>query len=649
MQRTWMSAAALMVACAPQGGIVEVETETEVEANESALTRAERRCLRKVRRGVKPAWQCGGREAALAAPFAEACPDRQWVAYRRGAEACPEVRSHRGEWHLSRPFARARDNKLQRVCLYTWNAFDADHPEPDVAAFPDDPSLRLERDCEVVTGHATPAAVTDALRESWAAQVELPDWSVANNEGAPDPAEIRVAVVDGGYGGVSWSDQLPADTVNHAEAMSSIVRAVGCPNRGADGYCAVGAPAYAAMPYVRRDLAGELGGFFGTHVEYARAVTAAVDDWRTEPARSRPAGLVLNLSLGWTATHDVSRTGRLSGQVALWATRYAACRGALLIAAAGNRSVESGVGPLYPAGWEALPRNCGDAGDDAAYAPLVHAVGGVDGRDEPLAVARDGGHPRLVAAASQVAVQLETTSSQGSHTATKAMSGTSMAAAAASGVAGMVWSLRPNLKPWQVMQRVRSGAEPLGVSADFAYAGNPQRRRLSASGAFAAACPDGVVVGRCPTGGARPALADPRPAGVAEVPDYAAIAALLYDEAIDVEADPGAPDPPAIEGAYGSPWVVPQPGTPTCPICGFVGDLLVGELAADPAPWPAQVYAKTASDTFIVKLGLLEYGVPFKIDLAGSLPIDELKSAWLLVPTTSQGAIVYTSSELFID
>ncbi len=650
MTRLLPWAAVLSLGCLALPEAVEAP-EAEVEelsAEGSALTRRahrrHQRCLRQARRGRRPAWTCGGRERAV--PPA-ACTDRQWVARRRGRGPCPEARSHRGEWRITRPFSRSRDRQLQRVCLYTWAAFDADRPEPDIAALPDRPSIRLERDCEVVSAHALPGEVTDALRASWETQIELPDWSVADPQGAPTPASVRVAVIDNGFGGVANSPDLPADMVDHAEAMSSIVRAIGCPERGEVGYCPVGAPVYGAMPYIRRGQEGELGGYFGTHLEYAAAVAEAVDDWRTEPARTRPAHLVLNLSLGWTGEHDVTSTGRLSGQVALWATRYAACKGALLIAAAGNRGVDGGEGPLYPAGWESRPRDCGDAGDLAPYAPLVHAVGGVDGRDTPLSIARAGASPRIVAPAALVSVQLETLSSQEDHDATEVMSGTSLAAAATSGVAAMVWSLRPELPPWAVMQRVWASGEPTGAPAEFAYAGAPERRRLSATRAFEAACPDGLEVGRCPLGDARPEGSEPRPAGIPAGPDMAQIAELLYAQAAAVASDPDAPPTPDAESTYAAPYTVPQPGTPTCPICGFVGATLYGKLQADPAG-TATIYAKTASDGFTVKLPSLEDGAPFKLDLAAELPIDELVSAWLLVPVSAEGKVSLTSSELFI-
>jgi hypothetical protein len=606
-------------------------------------------CAQALRAGRDlPRW-CGGREGALAPPFDRACDDRQWVGLRLDAIACPDAPSATGTWHVSEPFARSRDARLRRVCQYTWQPALRERATPDVAALPDRPDLRLERDCDVVGAHALPTEVTDALQAAWSGQVEQPDWSAA----APFAlAPTEVAVIDGGYGGLDFGGNVPA-TVVHAVAVSSVIRAIACPGAGDGPFCAVGTPNYPAMQYVLRGLPGEIGGYFGTQLEYAAQVAAAVDDWQALAPATRARHLVLNLSLGWDGAYDVTRAGRVPGAVALWATRYAACEGALLIAAAGNRAADSDTGPLFPAGWETLPRDCdGAPARGRVYSPLVHAVGGVDGRDAPLGIARDGATPRLVAPAAAVVVTADTVLEDDGPTAP--LSGTSMAAAAASGTAALVWSLRPGLSADQVMEAVYLAGEPLGQPADFGLPGPPQgQRRLSVARAFALACPEAAAGGACPPAASRPALPAPRPAGADATAPFDDLVAALFAGAEEGQADPGAADPPAAPTQSFEPFTVPQPGSPNCPICGFIDtslyvkldDALAGYALGTPI-----VHTWRFDSTWVdIKLTPLQVGTSFLFNLSTPLGGKSPKAAWLQIPVTNEkGTTVLTSSELFV-
>lgn len=620
-----------------------------LETAPASLTADQREhCERGARDGRELPWWCGGREGRLAPPFANACDDRQWVGLRIEPIACPAAPSRRGTWHVSEPFARSRDVNLRRICQYTWQPAFPERPQPDVAALPDRPELRLERDCDVVGAHALPEEVNDALAASWSSQVELPDWS----EAAPfEVAPVQVAVIDAGYGGMFYGGHVP-QMEHHAVAVSSVIRNIACPDRGAGAFCNVKTPNYPAMRYIRRGVPGELGGRFGTQLEYATAVANAVDDWLQTPLAQRPRNLVLNLSLGWDGEYDVTQSARVPGAVALWATRYAACRGALLIAAAGNRADESDAGPLYPAAWEALPRGCDEPIRPGIYSPLVHAVGGVDGRDGPLALARAGGTPRLVAAGSLIVVPADTLLGD-SLPATELMSGTSMSAAAVSGAAALIWSVRPDFGPDQVMHVLHRTGEPLGLPAEFGMQGQiQQQRRLSVARAFARVCPEGVAAGACPGAQSRPTLPDPRPAGGDATPAFDDIVAFLYGDAeVGAEA-PGAENPPAAPTSYFEPFTVPQPGAPNCPVCGFLGTTLHGKLDESLAHLtlgtPVAKVVRFDGTSVDIKLGPLPVNGPFQIDLSTPLGGKAPLKGWLQLPVTEDGKTVLTSSELFI-
>jgi len=614
-----------------------------IESAPLALTRDQlSQCLALEAAGSPTPWWCGRREGDLAPPFDEACPDRQWVGYRLAPGACPAAPSAQGVWTVHEPFARSLDDRLRRVCAYTWTPALAERPTPDVAALPDVRGLRLERDCEVVAGHALPEPVSDALFSAWSNQVELPDWSDAE---AFQPPSIRVAIIDGGFGGELPNGAAP-DTVNHAVVVSSVVRAIACPERGASALCAASVPNYNAMPYTSRGILGELGGYFGTQMGFAEAVVEAVDTWRLEAPNTRPVHLILNLSLGWDGDYDVTTTPRVAGVTALWAARYATCQGALLIAAAGNQAGADDAGPLFPAAWEALPRACGGA-PVGVYSPLVHAVGAVNGRDGELAINRVGGTPRLVAPAALVVVPEDTVVPESEMT--TPLSGTSLATAAASGTAALVWSMRPGMTPDAVMQLIYRSGEPLGLAADF---GQPaQRRRLSVGRAFARACPEGVAVGACPAADSRPSLPGARAAGEDAQADFANIVDALLTDPVDVLEDPNA-ELPDVESSYFAPWIVPQPGEPNCPICGFVGTTLFGKL--DPMldgavlGQPEIQVNDLQGNKHFFPLEALPTQVSFKIDLSGTLGGLGLKTAWLRIPAILGGKAVLTSSELFI-
>lgn len=638
--------AALMAACEVEP-VEPAEPTTPTEQSAEPLTaRQQRICARRARRGRPTPYYCGGREDAPPPGFEEACDARQWVGYRIDTASCPTAPSAHGTWNVTAPFALSRDPELQRLCVYTWQPADPAQPTPDVEALPDTASLRLERDCDVVGGHAVPDEVNDALFAAFSAQVELPDWSIA----APFAlSPTRVAVIDGGFGGAQWD--VPLDTVDHAEAVSSVVRAAACPDRGAGPVCAATVPNYNAMAYVQRGITGALGGFFGTQAEYAAAVAEAVDEWRLESERTRPAHLILNLSLGWDARYGLEEAERLPALAAFWATRYAACEGALLIAAAGNKAADGDTGPLAPAAWEALRREC--PGDErpprGTYAPLVHAVGGVDGRDAPLAVVREDATPRLVAPGQAVVVPLDTQTPVDAPT--KVLSGTSMSTAAVAGAAALVWSLRPELTADEVMALIYAASEPLGPKADFGLKPLKRQRRLSVARAFALACPDGAQIGNCPPAASRPTLPAPRAAGGDATPDYDALDPLLFADAVPVAIDDLAPD---AEGssAYLDPYVVPQPGSPNCPVCGFQTCTLKGQL--DPNLKGANlgtpvVKVKTFNGQFLdIKLAPLPDDSAFSVGLCG--PLGNKAPIWgfLQIPVTVAGKTTLTSSELFV-
>ena len=153
------------------------------------------------------------------------------------------------------------------------------------------------------------------------------------------------------------------------------------------------------------------GGSIGSQADVARAIYDEVGRWEGSLGVGDEHKLVLNLSLGWHPAYGGSET-RTSMPVPVRAVydalRYASCKDALVIAAAGHEDTpDSGSqadGPLYPAAWESEPATTSSEcltdflttstpSATGTYTPLIYAVGGVDVHLNPLPISRPGSMP----------------------------------------------------------------------------------------------------------------------------------------------------------------------------------------------------------------------------------------------------------------
>jgi hypothetical protein len=250
------------------------------------------------------------------------------------------------------------------------------------------------------------------------------------------------------------------------------------------------------------------GGNWGTVLDLAMAILEEVVYWEsTEPGTK----LVLNLSVGWDGEFDEELRARkaskldFAAQAVYEALRFARRRGALVIAAAGNRrgGRPETEWPILPAAWELrrptwLPFGRGP----------VYAVGGVDWQGLPLVNSRHRAKPRRAAYADHAVVKAVEPAPAGTleparEGPTMMYTGTSVSSAVASSIAAVLWQLRPELRPAEVRRRMERSADLLDSRADFfAWRGlspplpRPRIRRLSLCRSVLDACaPDG---GRCP-------------------------------------------------------------------------------------------------------------------------------------------------------
>jgi hypothetical protein len=256
----------------------------------------------------------------------------------------------------------------------------------------------------------------------------------------------RIAVVDASPFGIA-----EPDLSGHGFAVSRIIAALACPDPES-AQCQEMIRPYLALPLiwdatVNKWVTGPRGGRFGYFHHLFERFQAALAE------RAPGQNLIVNLSLGW----DPVKTDPNGREMVLMTEllQRAYCEGVLVIAAAGNRT--GSEGPILPAAIESavpdrtrcqaltdprLARKIAPAGV-GSYRPLIHAVGAVDIRDERLVSSRPWGNPRLVAYGMALSVPAPKTPSGYTDLST----GTSPAAAVASGITGAVWGLKPNLDP----------------------------------------------------------------------------------------------------------------------------------------------------------------------------------------------------------
>lgn len=509
---------------------------------------------------------CGRREPTN--EHQAACPNDRWIGFflTAGAPpACPAAAAATdGVWLVERLFPTrsgiAPPNDLKAFCLYRWQP--TTNAAPRVSALPNRGDLRMQRDCRVVSPLLEPVPqVADIAEWVYDAQANLPLF-----EGPlVPPPPVRVAIIDN-VADETTSGRPSGPSTSHGHAMGALARHNSCfrDEGGNEFGCAAHVVSYQALPLSPFNGAGG----YGTQATVAQAIVRAVQDFKAQNVQSR---LIINLSLGWDGSYGGQegpsvRTGALS---AWMAAQWAACEGALIFASSGNRGADNApIGPMFPAAWEIGPRLC--QGNAGAYGPAVHAVGAVGAGDEPLLVSRVAAQPRLVAPGAFVAVW----SQQGAvRTPTSLLTGTSIAAAGATGVAAMVWSLDPTLRATDVADQLHDQ----GVSIDGADFNNPDgpqdTRRLDACAAVASVNPL-FVPSACPY---RPSFTASYFLPGAGVRDAQWPGLYTGGPTPGSSAILGA-IPAATLDPYLAPYVTTQPGKGTCPLCFQQAEIFTGEL-----------------------------------------------------------------------
>jgi hypothetical protein len=540
---------------------------------------------------------------------AVACPGTRQIAIlpAPGPYDCKSV----GNWDAAHVFPGTSDEELARYCVYDWHG----GPTPNLSLLP----TGAKPDCNVVAAYGSQWSQDNAAAYETAFLDQIDDRTPPTVKFFPPPmnppVRARMMVVDSAIN--TGFPEPGTGQLDHGRIMGEIGRKLGCPLGDTSPTCRVDVASTLAIALERDSVTHELvlntssGGFVGRLSDTARAIVSAVDF-----AASQGSGpIVVNLSLGWDPYWggDVSsgwNTLDPPTRAVYSAVTYAACRGALVIAAAGNLPGRAGAstGPAFPAGWETEPApdqtRCTPLGitigsQAGVYTPLLYAVGAVDGRDRPLIIERAGSRPRLVAPADHVAM------TRVGEPHSTALTGTSVAAAAVAATAGTVWAYQPTWSRHQVMDLIQNRAIPLpGVGVDFCNGTScaTQTRRVSFCRAVRRVC---VLRGDClnvPSCDAGDPGADQSATNLSfaattmtELDFGGAVTgqelgfpcyATLYSHA---PAGTSNPCPSAqFHTPYSVPHMVPQPIIIACPTCGlFLGDdpsalLYIG--IADDAP-----------------------------------------------------------------
>lgn len=635
---------------------------------------------------------------------AEACTARVWVGATQDKLACPSAAptpGAGGTW-LSE-VALSGEAGFVGLCVYRWSG--ASDPTPSLGALPSDAgrpwSEWLSPDCHVAAPLAHPGDGGAWLSMRQELQRAAGGGATIRSAESADDA-VLVAVIDSSPDSALRSPALGRSA--HGATVGHVLADLVCArdDHGAPLGTCLGVRTVLGLPNVAPDEEDLVnGGYFGSQLSLARAVMRAVDDYRADHVGkkwgSRPPRLVLNVSAGWEpswggayedAAPDDETRRKMPGPafVVREALRHARCWGAVVVAAAGNEpGGTQAQGIMLPAAWQ---QNRAPTHDDCAKlegagwpggielpltddGALVVAAGGVDAYDRPLANARAGAPPLLVAVGERgVGTIWSGPPGSAKPFATDALTGTSISAAVTSAAIALAWAGRPDLSPSDVVDVVRGS----GVSLHRPDLGRP---RLAADGVDGKPGGDVRRVSVC-----RAALAVCKKSRTCKVegcvvpPAYATPETLDDDDVARFEADGGygvanaktlgplgplalvTPQSPCdgslltastggtsfpcplrqAETPVARPWVLPQPTVPDCPSCGVM-------LGYDPIVDEARLYLFLEGpyagqlESPVLTYQLAD-GSSYGVDLSYVLPYAEVGVPYMIggLPPPPQGA-----------
>ncbi len=396
--------------------------------------------------------------------------------------------------------AKAFDTSVPRLANYCVHDFEAPVPaSPIIDTF--DPFASFDQLVAIPQLPQCDYPWEDARSDFWRAAGRIESHS----DYVDSSTSVRVAVID------TYPDQVPFDRDSrkiqcargddHGYVLARVLEDLLCSTRQTEEQteevCFAEVATYQAVRLPLNSPAGVGDDLFsragGSQSELARAIYRAVSDHLDAPG-SDTKRLVINLSLGWAPKPEFGGEKRFvdasevddrefAAPAAVFdAIRYAWCRGALVVAAAGNNlgsDSMSGTGEfddraVYPAGWAI---DAGDPGDECpAYdvtprpnenAPsYVISVGAYNNLDSPLAMSRRRSASVMAAGAHAVS----SAPADGDNAFTSIIQGTSAATIVVSAAAAAVWARDKDQSAAEVFKRLTRGTP---VSNSEPYSINP--------------------------------------------------------------------------------------------------------------------------------------------------------------------------------
>jgi hypothetical protein len=530
----------------------------------------------------------------------------RWIYYTQPGQPCPPAQQPYQTPGTGPLFGQGAPGELARFCVYEAPSGLGGACPIVGGCAPDNPSPDLM--VMAPSGISLQAVIGSELRTRFLQQMSKPPTVLASTTGHQP---VRLALFDTSTDwGPSGAIRNPGRSL-HGFNLANIIHEQPVDPMGrplAEAFTNLAMQLY-TDPNTGMVMSDQVnGGEFGTIAFLASAVYQEVGLW--QPSRADRA-LVLNMSLGWDPEWGGDPVDRLAWPPAIEALyrslEWAKCQGALTFVASGNKlgGPTDDSGPLYPAGWGTESFHASVCADDYAMAgitvsyledtPLVHAVGGVNGANQPLALSRNNSQPRLVAFGDHGAA-LDTTGAL-----TDAITGTSVAAAVVSTAASALWANRPDLNSTQVADALYASGSVVGPVDTYwcGSTGCDDIHRIDVCSAVHYAC-DATSPGYAATSpGGVGAVCDRSPNAVActpLAPVYAVTPlplrqATLNAQAVDVPVrvfprahTAGACGPQTLIGespirpadpcpgrqyydAKAEPWLNPQPRTSECPSC----------------------------------------------------------------------------------
>ncbi|HKU39870.1 MAG TPA: S8/S53 family peptidase [Polyangiales bacterium] len=575
-------------------------------------------------------------------------PTQFWIARSKGR--CRDVQGQGGVWR-ARPVL---STGTEWLCSYAWLG---PNTPPDLVALRRVVGDRIESDLPIVTPNSADPerdlAWFEPLYALTRARLGVPKSREPHKLGGA----VRVAVLD-------TAADTPSgyvDPAGHGRAVGRVVEELAC---GDLTGCGTHVSLLPALPFSSRpdhtlrwqpQDAGALG---------TRGILAAAIEQASSTSQNARR-LVINLSLGWSGCweRDPTTADRfdklltakrdLGSQAVLTALGRAACRGALIVAAAGNGDLRSGcpekpASPgaprhMFPGLWggtrlePAMCRALGVAPTFDEPRPLLIGVGAVDDIDQQLAITD---HEADLVAYSQGIVVPDATQPSGW---TQPLSGTSMSAAALSGIAAALWSYDPALGVPKLLDIIRTSTVPLRAAPGAA---DPAARDFVCNQLWSGAgCSDVQRLSLC-------AALGPHASGCS-TPDAAKESSAAFQtmspiadavQVVDCDAC-GSTCPEACEIAEDTspldgPWVIPQPKPDGCKTCAFV------PLPAGLPPlFQGEFLYSIGSPVLLVKRP--GYSDPLRYALLTPLVPALLPMTWLLPSAAATGTsavLVYRAS-----